>query len=461
MKIRYRLKQGIVLFGDLLSYTLGLYIAIAIRRSELPNTDYLLSLLGIFISTFIIWFIVNYINGLYDLGSYENKTQFIRRFFETAGIALLVSIIFFYLHPNKTITPKTILVLTIIIGYGLSALWRFLAQRFIRGKHLQSRLLFVGVTKEVLELIALFQKRPQNGYLPVAIIEPHPPENVPDSIDCFKDINKMRAVINTKDIDIVVVSDHLKDNDTAVRELYELLFWPVHIHHLGAFYEIITGRISPTTFSESWFLEHLRNKEQLVYTRLRRVIDYIAALILFVVFVAIFPFIAVAIKINSSGPIFFTQARVGKSGNVFTLYKFRSMYALAKDGSAELDGYQFATKDDTRVTAIGKLLRKTRLDELPQWINLFKGDVTLIGPRPERPQIVEKLTEHMPYYPLRHIVAPGLTGWAVIHQQYTDTMERSLEKFQYDLFYIKNKSFLIDISIILRTINIILRGYGQ
>ena len=137
------------------------------------------------------------------------------------------------------------------------------------------------------------------------------------------------------------------------------------------------------------------------------------------------------------------------------------MYVLGPDGSAEENGYQFAKKDDVRITSIGKILRKTRIDELPQVINLWKHDVTLIGPRPERPEIVEELTRRMSYYPLRHVVRPGLTGWAVLHQHYADSHEKSLKKLQFDLFYIKNKSFLLDISIMLKTVNIIFRGLGQ
>jgi len=137
------------------------------------------------------------------------------------------------------------------------------------------------------------------------------------------------------------------------------------------------------------------------------------------------------------------------------------MYALSEDGSAETQGVEFAKKDDKRVTLVGKILRKSRIDELPQFINILKGDISFIGPRPERPEIVEELKTQMPYYPLRHIIKPGITGWAAIHQHYTDTLETSLQKLQYDLYYIKNRSILLDLSIILKTINVVLRGMGQ
>ena len=198
-----------------------------------------------------------------------------------------------------------------------------------------------------------------------------------------------------------------------------------------------------------------------MYEKWQVIVDCSVGVLLGVLFLVFLPLVAVVIKLTSPGPIFFKQQRVGKHGDVFTLYKFRSMYALSADGSAETGGYQFATKKDTRVTPVGRVLRRTRIDELPQVLNLFKRDMSVIGPRPERPEIVADLTKDMSYYPLRHIVRPGLTGWAVLHQHYADTHEKSLEKLQYDLYYIQHRSIILDLSILLRTLNIVFRLMGQ
>lgn len=143
------------------------------------------------------------------------------------------------------------------------------------------------------------------------------------------------------------------------------------------------------------------------------------------------------------------------------MYKFRSMKALSADGSAETGGAQFASKKDSRITPVGNILRKTRLDELPQVINLLRRDISFIGPRPERPEIVAQLQREMPYYNLRHLVRPGLAGWAVLHQHYADSIASSLVKLQYDLFYIKNRTALLDITILLKTIDHLLHAKGQ
>ena len=273
--------------------------------------------------------------------------------------------------------------------------------------------------------------------------------------------NKELKVLEGKKADLIVVAPHLEQDESALRELYELLFWQIEIINLSSFYEVVTGRVTPDIFSEAWFLKNLKSNHQPIYQKIKTVVDYVSGTLMGVFFSALLPFIALAIKINSPGPIFFKQKRVGQGGQIFTMYKFRSMYALAPDGSAETSGFQFAQKKDARITLVGKFLRQTRLDELPQFINLLKGELALVGPRPERPEITQKLKDQMSYYPLRQIVKPGITGWAVIHQNYTADLETSLQKLQYDLYYIKNRSLLLDLSILLKTINVVMRRMGQ
>ena len=152
---------------------------------------------------------------------------------------------------------------------------------------------------------------------------------------------------------------------------------------------------------------------------------------------------------------------MGRQGLIFKVYKYRTMKSLSADGSAETGGPQFASDKDSRITSVGKILRLTRLDEIPQFINILKGEMSIIGPRPERPEFVTQLTEKMPYYSLRHLIKPGLTGWAQIHNAYYGTIEENLRKLEYDLFYIKNRGLTLDVSIILRTINTILRLAGR
>jgi lipopolysaccharide/colanic/teichoic acid biosynthesis glycosyltransferase len=226
-------------------------------------------------------------------------------------------------------------------------------------------------------------------------------------------------------------------------------------------YEQIMRKIPPFTFSESWFLVQLNEQRGKTYDRFRILIDYISALFLGSILCVSMPFVALAIKLDSPGPVFFKQQRVGRNNNLFTLYKFRSMKALTADGSAELNGPQFTSLNDNRITRVGKILRKFRLDELPQIINVFKGEMALIGPRPERPEFTKQLTEKIPFYPLRHLVKPGFTGWAQVQQSYYDTIDENLIKLEYDLYYVKNRGPLLDLAIILRTVGIVVGMKGR
>lgn len=463
MKYLYRFKQLILLCGDLVTFSVGFWLSLGIRNVELPTTAVVAEHAVLFGFLFFLWVVINYINGLYDL-SYTTSNKWYQRTAEAALLSFIISIFLLYLLPQKHLTPKTILMLNIVFGYALSILWRLLYERIIGDHKLYTKIITVGYSKEIQELLEIVTKHPEKGYRIVAIIDEEQhvqSKDLPPNTTLYKSLAALRPAITTHGAHMVVTAPHMHNEPNVLRELYELLFWPVHITNFSSLYETLTNRVSPSTFSESWFLSNLTEQDTPVYNKFRRFLDYVGALVMGIVLLALLPFIALLIKLNSKGPIFFSQKRIGQYGNIFKLYKFRTMYALAPDGSAEQDGAQFAVKGDKRVTAVGKILRKTRIDEIPQVINLIRGDVTLIGPRPERPEIVEKLEEKMSFYPLRHIVKPGITGWAAIHQHYTDTLEKSLQKLQYDLYYIKNRSFLLDLSILLRTVNVVLRMLGQ
>ncbi len=464
------MRQILLLLADFASYYIGFILALSLRTLSLPPIENLVHHLGPFTIVFSLWIIANYVNGLYDLRLMTLNSN-TRRTIESAIVAFLIGMFFFYLVPSDNITPKTILFLTTTIGFGIAALFRAFYLTYIGTHKLKTRILFLGVTEEIQELISIVTSQPNLGYHVSVIIDPDKHFQKPPhpGVELYHTLNTLRPAIDTQHIHTVVVAPDMSNKDEVKRELYELLFWQVQILDMTSFYEMVTGRIPPSTFSESWFLSNLQTAEHPVYTKAKRGVDIIFGVFFGLIFIILFPLLAIAIKLSSPGPIFFKQQRgeretnrmVGEGGKIFWMYKLRTMYVLAEDGSAETHGYEFAKKNDTRITPVGTFLRKTRLDELPQAFNLLKGEVTLVGPRPERPEIVEKLTQLMPYYPLRHIIKPGITGWAAIQQHYTDDIESSLKKLQYDLYYIKNKSALLDLSIILRTINVVLRGMGQ
>ncbi|MGB9598661.1 MAG: sugar transferase, partial [Minisyncoccales bacterium] len=222
------------------------------------------------------------------------------------------------------------------------------------------------------------------------------------------------------------------------------------------FYENLAEKIPIYLINETWFLENLAKIKKNFYQFFKRLIDIVLALILFVPFSLLLAPIALAIKLDSRGPIFYRQKRVGKEGKEFWLLKFRSM----KEGAEKISGLKSDGKDE-RLTRLGSFLRKSYLDELPQIINILKGKMSFVGPRPERPEYVKALKEKIPFYEMRLLVLPGISGWAQLKMEKDASVEDAPEKLQYDLYYIKNRSLILDLAIAVKTIMILLGRKGR
>lgn len=218
---------------------------------------------------------------------------------------------------------------------------------------------------------------------------------------------------------------------------------------------ILSGRVRLAELNEGWFLEVVSRRDKL-YEVVKNVIDFCSGILGLSILVIFFPFAALLIEVTSPGPIFYSQKRIGKDGKIFTLYKFRTMVR-----DAEKEGPQWAQEKDERVTSIGYFLRRTHLDELPQALNLLRGEISLVGPRPERPEFTMPLAKEIAHYHLRELVKPGIFGWAQLNFPYGDSVEDAQEKLAYDLFYIQNRSLFLDIVILLKSVKIIFLAEGQ
>lgn len=463
LNIYYRFKQLILATGDVFLFVCAPILALVIRHGFVFDRIETAEALYWFGFLIPLWVVVLYINGTYDMATHRRLSRLYIRLTQAFVLNSIIGVIFFYSFPTHSFSPKTILLFTVLISSLTITLWRTVFATYIATTSFVSHILFVGYTPEMKELAQIMQAKPERGYRLVAWItdEHRELKELFQDTTFYASTNAIRPAVSVHHIHDVIIASDVKQDEAIRHELYELLFWNVNIRSLTALYESLTGRIPPYTFSETWFLDHLQHSVHPIFERTHRAMDLFVGAVLFVCYILLFPLITLAIRLTSPGPVLFKQERMGYGGTTFLLYKFRSMYALSEDGSAETAGVQFATKGDARITPVGKWLRKARLDELPQTINLLKGELSLIGPRPERPDIVRALESEMPYYPIRHIIKPGITGWAQVNQHYTDTLEQSLQKLQYDLYYIKNRSILLDLSILLKTVNVILRGMGQ
>lgn len=460
----YRIKQLTLLLGDLISLYIGLYFALSIRYQTWPAPDFpeLLWPVG---KIFLLGVVVNFIIGLYDMSRCRNNWRFFQKIILSTIIWLVLGAFFFYFSRDVSRQPKTILLLTAVLGFGVMTLWRYLHNKFLAKNILKSQILFAGYTSEVKELIKLIQKNPELGYSVIGIIEHQ--QNL-DSYNqdawqgCIwgKSLSDIYSKTNQR-AELTVVSPNFSQNPELTRELYREIFHQGGVVSLASFYEDIMKRIPPFTFSEGWFIANLQEQKKKMYDRFKILIDYTVAILIAIVFAIIHLPIAALIKLTSKGPVFYHQNRVGRQGKVFKMYKYRTMKSLGADGSAENSGPQFAQVNDMRITTIGKFLRRTRIDEIPQFINIIRGDMSIIGPRPERPEFVAELSEQLTFYNLRHLVKPGLTGWAQIHKSYYGTMQENLKKLEYDLYYLKNRGPLLDAVIILRTLATIAKMMGR
>ena len=267
----------------------------------------------------------------------------------------------------------------------------------------------------------------------------------------------LRDVASDYGVDNVAVEIRDRRGRLPVDDLLELKMQGVRVEEATSIYERITGKIAIENLKPSWIVFGDGFEVSRAIAIQKQIISFCGSLFLLLLSLPLFPLIALLIKLDSRGPVFHRQERVGENGKTFTIFKFRSM---RQDAERET-GAVWAKVGDKRITRVGKYLRRLRLDELPQLINVFKGDMSLVGPRPERPEFVKELSNTIPFYYLRHSVKPGLTGWAQINFRYGSSLEDTIEKLQYDLFYIKNVSFALDLLIILNTIKTVLVRQGS
>lgn len=453
MFIFTKIKQIILLLGDLALLIFSLYLTLFIRLGQANvASEWQLHFYPFFI-IYLIWVTVFYSQNLYNLNFTKNNLFFFKTLLESFVANILIASFFFYFTPFFGIAPKTNLFLNVTIAGILLIGWRALFNLLMAKYISKNKIVFLGYSKEARELACAFKNEPQLGYETAFAIHD---EAIGDSD--IQQISAADLISNAKKMGINTVAIHYGKNTDAEETsgLYQLIFSDITFVDLLKLYEEITGKLPIETLTHGWFLNNLQESEKKIYDRLKIITDYLLALALGIALAIIFPFIAFLILITDGRPIFYTQTRVGKNGKIFKICKFRTML---KD--AESSGAQFASKDDRRITSLGKFLRRTRIDELPQIINVLRGEMSFIGPRPERPEFVEEIIKKMPFYPLRHLVKPGLTGWAQINFPYAGSIEENIKKLQYDIYYIKNRSLLLDIAAVLKTFNIILRFKGR
>lgn len=457
--LKLKLKQIALLLGDVAVFYLSLYGALTIRYLSQPENEFWAKSTQAFLPILFIWLLVLYINGLYNLKNFANRFKFLELFLKSLAAATILSIAFFYIFPYQGISPKTSLLIFSIVFSALFLLIRYTIAHFLKNRLPKTNLGIIGYNKLLLEIIKEIKNNPHLGYeIKFILVDPQlervDKENFKD-IDILDPETGLEEAASRYKINTFILESGLEQSEGIRKRLFNCLPLGISYITLANFYEKITGRVPLEIINQNWFLENLNLGDKKFFEIVKRGYDVIISSLGLVLTAPFWPLVALGVKLSSHGPIFFKQIRLGKNNIPFTVIKFRTMTTKDNNLSYTIEG-------DRRITKFGLFLRKTRIDEVPQLINVLKGEISFIGPRPERPEFVAELNRAIPFYNIRMLIKPGLTGWDQISGEYhSPSAEDTFRKLQHDLFYIKNRSLYLDFTIVLKTIKTVLSYKGR
>jgi len=444
---------GLLLFlGDFLVIFFTAILSFRIRTGDYEKTkENWLQILILLVTYLVVLYFFEY----YDINLSLTKLRYLIRIIAVNATGIVAAVILSYVFYLKLI--RGFLILWGINFIILFLLWRYIFYLISKKPMLPENILLVGSDWSIMEIIKEIHKSPVFSYNIVGIISD---KNGNSQSNGFEGVNiignryNLVDIVKKEKISKIIVSAYEEKHQDLISALLESKLIGIQITEMPNFYKKITGKIPIKHVRDSWFIfssgfESVRNS---FVFKVKRIIDVILSLVGLIIAIPLMIIIIILIKIDSPGPVFYVQERIGLNEKPFKLIKFRSM----KSDAEKISGPVWAKKNDSRISRVGKLLRPTRLDEIPQLINVLKGEMTFIGPRPERQFFVEKLKKQIPYYSLRFTVKPGITGWAQVKYGYGSTVEDTLEKLQYDIYYIQNISLVLDLYIYFKTIQVMI-----
>lgn len=434
-------------FGDLVILTASLWLTLAVRYQALPSSE----LWGLHVEPFAVVFAISLV-AFYTAGLYGRHHTVIRRavipgiVFKTQIVNTLIAVLLFYFVPTFAVTPKLNLFIYFAVSSVAITLWRFLALPLLRLQR-KNRGIVIASGGELEEIVHEMNKGSRSAIEAVYTIDL-------ETLQTENMATMLEQKIKEYKISHVVIDLHNEKVKQLLPALYSTLFVQVECIDMHVFYEQLFDRIPLSCITYEWVLENIHPTSSNIYVFIKRSIDIFLSAIVGLVTIILYPFVAIAIKLEDGGPVFISQDRIGENSTVINVLKYRSMTSS--------DSGKWLSKGDNRVTRVGMFLRKSRIDELPQSWSVFKGDMSIIGPRPDISGLVEHLKQQIPYYLTRTIVPPGLSGWAQVNQEKPpQSVEETKIRLSYDLYYIKNRSLMLDGRIVLRTIRTLLSRAGM
>lgn len=443
------LADAAIIYGGVI---LAMYLRLGFSGSEYQLNErngWLKIVLASFVCLLILYFY-----DLYDYMVMTNRRELMLRLVQALGIAWALLALMFYVAPPLLI-GRGVSVISVPLVLVLLLGWRIFIHILTGHPDIGEKILVVGTGKTAMDTAEAVWQRRDAGYRIVGFVSENgakPGQPIGESEIVGSAIN-LESIIKHEKVDRVVIAVRERRGAFPTETLLKMsLAGEVSIEECTSFFERITGQVHVDMLRPSWLIFAGRQRDSRLKSALRETVHRILGLIGLVLSFPIGVFTAALIKLESRGPIFYRQERLGKNGRVFNVIKFRSMKT-----DAEADGKPvWAASNDERTTFVGRFIRKVRIDEIPQFWNILKGEMSFVGPRPERPHFVEQLAREIPFYEHRHLVAPGLTGWAQIKYPYGASVDDARQKLQYDLYYIKNQSLALDLVIVFDTIKTVL-----
>jgi sugar transferase (PEP-CTERM system associated) len=401
-----------------------------------------------------------YYSDLYDLRVVGDHRELFVRTVRALGVTSLILALVYYWFPALVLGRGVFmiaaaLVVILTVGWRVAFVWGTLLARPVE------RILLVGTNPAAVEFAReLHDRRAGLGVVIVGFVDTEPPRAGDAAGDppVLGAVDDIPTLVKAHNVDRVVVSLTDARGKLPMEKLLDMRMAGVSFAQLPSVYEEYTGKIAVENLRPSWLVFSDGFAKVTPFGGVMRIVDITGSVVLLLLALPVMAVTAAAVRLTSPGPAFYVQRRVGMSGRVFNVYKFRSM---RNDAEAESGAVWATPGEDPRVTPVGRFLRRSRLDELPQLWNVLRGDMSLVGPRPERPEFVENLTRQIPFYGQRHVIRPGLTGWAQVRYAYGASVEDSMEKLQYDLYYIKNRSMALNLYIIFETLKTVITRSGS
>jgi len=425
----------LLLLGDILMLIAAFFIMLELAFPGTVSREIISSHLPPFVIIFGIWLFVFFLFNLYETQSAKPTIPHLRKIGIASIVALTASTILFYVVPAFGITPKTNLVVFSAIFILLFLAWRRFFYSIFSIYFRKNVVFVINSNKDsacVEEVMNYIETYPQSGF---------------SILGTYSSLTEFLKEKNATQVDTLIVSRNALKETEDMGLIYNTI---ENILDLTYAYENMLGKIPIDSIDETWFLHNIRGTSKNFYNIIALLVNIVVALIVLIVTSPFLLIVALLIKLEDKGPIFYSQYRVGKENKTFKLYKFRSMTM-----DADKSGAEWTEKNDPRITKVGKVIRRLHIDEVPQLWNILRREMALVGPRPEIPSFEEKLRKEIPHYGLRHIIAPGFTGWAQIKFRNARGIVESKEKFEYDLYYIKNRNVFMDLGILFRTVIII------